>query len=470
MRSSFTTLIFAGCLLFASVPLRAAPEDTTADAVLGQADFTTNLPNQGGAASAATMKGNRGVLVDKDGRLWVADSENNRVLRFADAATIANGAGAELVLGQADLSSVFPNRADPGVINNPLPTANTLTDPRSVAMDQDGRLFVADSGNKRVLRYDPPFATGMNAVQVFGQNGSFTTKTPANLGAATADNLGNPDGVAVDSAGNLYVADLFQKRVLIFNTPAAAGGDTTADIVIGQPNLTSDGANQGGANPTEKTLFNPEGVAIDAQDNLYVADQENHRVLLFLKPLSTNMSASRVFGQPNFTTGTAADPPTASSMSIPVAVAVDPKSGNLYVADSGNNRILEFADPQNDSVADRVFGQGGDFTTKTVNTGGISADSISDVGGVACDANGNLFCGDRNNNRALRFNVAPPPQDPGGGNTGGDNMQQMDQTACGLCGPGMAAIMPMMLLGWVSMKRRMGRSSGADGRASHHCG
>jgi hypothetical protein len=329
------------------------------------------------------------------------------VLRYASAATFINGQAADLVLGQADFVSIQENR---GGAN---PTSNTLAGPHSLAFDSAGRLYVADSGNIRILRFDPPFSNGMNAVQVFGQAGSFTTRNQATMSGATASNLGNPNGVAVDSAGNLWMADRFLSRVLRYNTPAS-GGDTTADLVIGQPNFTSGNANQGGANPAANALSHPESVAVDGQDRLYVADEFNSRVLLFVPPFTTNMNATRVFGQPNFTTGTAANPPTANSLNNPVRTAIDPISGNLYIADAINNRVLEFTNPLSSSTASRVFGQLGDFTTSAPNRGGLSADSLSDPAGVACDANGNLFIGDRLNHRALRFN-APPPDSDGDG-------------------------------------------------------
>jgi sugar lactone lactonase YvrE len=427
-------------LLVAAVNVRGAPQDTTADGVLGQPGFTTNLANQGGAPSASTLQEPRGLFADSAGRLWVADNANNRVLMWANAASFANGAAADLVLGQADFVSNLANR---GGAN---PAANTLSGPRSVVVDSAGRLYVADSANFRILRFDPPFTNGMNAVQVFGQAGSFTTANQAALNAATADNLGNPDGIGIDAQDNLFCTDRFLSRVVRYNTPATT--DTTADLVIGQPNLTSAGSNQGGA-PAANTLDHCIACFIDTSGNLYVADEFNNRVMLFLAPLSNNMSASRVYGQPGFTTnGTNQGGISANSMNGPVGVAIDPVSGNLYVADGPNMRILEFTTPLTNSTASRVFGQGGDFTTNTVNKGGVSADSIDDVAGVSLDAAGNLYAGDRLNHRVLRYD-APPAGQPS---------TPSSPAACGLCGFCGAPLMPLMLVGWILLKRQSRRS------------
>ncbi|MCB9853325.1 MAG: NHL repeat-containing protein [Phycisphaerales bacterium] len=456
-------------------PAQASPEDTTADAVVGQNDFISNQINQGGAnGSAATLSGNRGLVVDPDsGRLFVADSGNNRVLSWPDAASFMNGDDADLVFGQADFTGIDANR---GNLN---PSDNTLSGPRSVAVDSAGRLYIADSSNIRILRFDPPFSNGMSAVQVFGQAGSFTTANQANSMNAAADNLGNPDGIAVDADDNLYLADRFLHRVFIYNTPAST--DTTADVVLGQPDFTSAERNQDDLSPTPKqnSFNNPIGVGLDATGNLYVADEGNNRVLLFEGTFTNNQNASAVYGQASFTTDT--NGASATSMFGPVYVAVDPVSGNLYVADAINNRILEFQDPQNDTTADRVFGQAGSFTTHDANTGGVTADTLSDTAGVAVDPDGNLYAGDRLNNRVLRFNVAAP--DPGNGNSNGNsnnnandngNANANDNTGdntndntggggttdmpCGDCGAGMSMAMPMLLIG-LTRRRRAKRSS-----------
>lgn len=444
----------------------AAPEDTVADGVLGQNDFTSNQSNQGGTPSASTLSGVRGLTVDQaTGRLWVCDNANNRVLSWPDAAAFTNGQAADIVLGQADFTSVDENRGDAN------PSELTLSGPRGAVVDSAGRLYVADSGNKRILRYDPPFlATNEPAVQVFGQGGSFTTKDQAVN--PTADNLGNPDGVGIDPNDNLYLADLNLHRVLVYNSPATT--DTTADIVLGQPNFTSKERNQNDANPVPaaNTLNNPEGVTVDANGNVYVSDQGNNRVVRYVPPITTNMNATRVYGQPDFATNTSGT--SATKMDTPVSVAVDPVSGNLYVADSINDRILEFTDPANDSTADRVFGQT-DFSGNTNNPGGVSASTLFDVGGVACGPNGALYAGDRFNERALRYNPAPD----NGNNNGNDNANGNDNEndngnendndndddddgmadcGAGLCGTMGGSMAPIMALGLIGLRRRNLRS------------
>lgn len=432
-----------------------APADTTADAVVGQTGFTGGAANQGGAVgTAATLNGNRGIFISPtDGRLWVADTSNNRVLSWSSPDAFTNGANADLVLGQADFAGILANRsnnmADP-------PAANTLSGPRSVCVDSAGRVYVADSDNKRILRYDPPITNGMAAVQVFGQAGSFTTATQNNGGTSNTS-LGNPDGIGVDKSDNIYLADRNLHRVMIFNTPAAGAGDVTADLVLGQPDFASSTNNQGGANPAANTLAFPIAVFVDKDGNVYVSDEGNNRVLQFKPPLANNMNASKVFGQPNFTTGgTNTGGRSASSMFGPVGAAVDPVTARLYVCDPINMRILEFNDPlTGDAVADRVFGQLGDFTTGDPNKGGISANTLNDVAGVAVDAKGNMYGSDRLNSRLLRFNAPPPSQDPN--NTTQDpgmpGQEMSTGQFCGLCCPGVTMMMPLSIAGVLALRR-----------------
>ena len=390
--------VIAISLATAGLPpaLHAAPGDTTADAVLGQADFAAGTVNAGGGPTATSLNEPRGLSIDRvSGRLFVADSMNHRVLSWPNAAAFTNGQAADIVLGQPDFTS---NSINQGGAN---PTAKTLNTPKSVATDSAGRLYVADSLNFRILRYDPPFTTNMSAVSVFGQAGSFTTANQASIVNPTADDLGNPDGIAIDANDKLYCADRFLSRVSIYSTPLAS---TSADIVIGQPNLTT-----AGGNLTQAGLDHCSGVALDPARNLYVGDEFNNRVMLFLAPLSNGKAAAGVFGQLNFASNTANNGGISASTinysGSSATVAVDPVTGNLYVADALNNRVLEYANPQTNSSASRVFGQP-DFTTATANTGGRGASTLQDPAGVAVDSAGNLYVSDRLNHRVLRYDLA----------------------------------------------------------------
>ena len=208
---------------------------------------------------------------------------------------------------------------------------------------------------------------------VFGQAGSFSSAT-ANKNGLNENSLATPAGVAVDAHGNVYVADQFNNRVLAYDAPLTQGA--AADRIFGQYDFTHNYENEGHI-PTAETLYDPNGVAVDAQGNLYVADLDNNRVLEYDAPLS-NAVADHVFGQPDFTHGAANNGGrSAHSLDIPDGVSVD-GLGNLYVSDAGNNRVLAYDAPLSTGMdTNRVYGQGGSFTTGTANKNGIGAASLA---------------------------------------------------------------------------------------------
>ena len=374
--------------------------DATADTVQGQPNFTVNNTNNPLMPAANQLNQPYGVAVDAStGRLFVADTENNRVLSWRNAAARANGQAADLVIGQPNFISHTANTN--GV------SANSLNFPTDMAVDAQGRLYVADGGNNRVLEYTAPLTSGMAANGVFGQGGSFTTTAYL---IVTAASLRGPYGVALDAQGGqgrLYVTDNGNSRVLEYDTPLTS---TTANRVFGQSgSFTTNTANQGGLGPA--SLNFPTGVALDAQGHLYVADWDNHRVLEYTTPL-TSTTADNVVGQPNFTSNnyniTGVLTPTAAGLNHPLGVALD-APGNLYVVDSFNSRVLEYDTPlTTDTTADRVFGQGGSFTTTAVYP--ITAASLLGPAGVALDAQGNLYVADQLNNRVLEYDAHAPLQ------------------------------------------------------------
>jgi len=145
----------------------------------------------------------------------------------------------------------------------------------SLAVSQ-GNLYVADTGNSRVLYYP---AGSTTATRVYGQP-DFTARglhPGCNTGGVSATSLCEPRDLVVDSQGNLYVEDDGNGRVLYY--PA---GSTTATRVYGQPNFTSQGCNAGAGDAASATsLCNQFGLAVDGQGNLYVADTGNSRVLYY---------------------------------------------------------------------------------------------------------------------------------------------------------------------------------------------
>jgi sugar lactone lactonase YvrE len=294
-----------------------------ADMVFGQGnDFTTNTANKGGV-SASSLNHPSGLAVDGNANLYVADTQNNRVLEYDNPAV--NDAIADHVLGQ---SNFITNGTS-------TPTDSNLNLPNGLAVDGSNNLFVADTNNNRVLKFESPLTNSI-ADQVFGQP-NFTTSTPPVTPSASS--LNQPQGVALDLAGNLYVADTANYRALAYLAPLT---NTIADHVYGQVNLTSNFENCVGV-PAANNLCLPAAVSVDSQGVLYIADTEFDRVLLFYTPLtgSPPISADEVIGQPDFTSELVPNPPYSYCLNYPNALVVDSQR-NLYVVDSNNSRVLRF--------------------------------------------------------------------------------------------------------------------------------
>ena len=399
--------------------------------------------------------------------LFVPDAGNNRVLIYNQP--FITGQGANVVLGQTALDSGTSGA-----------TATTMSAPTGVALDKSGNLYVADFNNCRVLQFKPSFVNGMPATVALGQPDLTTGGcTPGGPGPTpTASNLNGPNAVASDSAGNLWVADSAYSRVVQYTAPFSNGAG--ASLAIGQGDLTSGGLCPSLTTPTASSLCNPSGVAIDSHGNLWVADTNSHRVLEFNPPFATNMSAVLELGQPSgaaFTSGTANNGGiSASTLDGPTALAFD-DSGNLWVADGLNNRVLEFKPPfANGMAATTVLGQG-DFTSSSPNQGmsGPSAGTLSNPQGLQIDSSGGLFVGDSANNRTLRFAspfsngmnativIGQSDFTSSAANQGGSNPSATSQSSPFSAGPSFIALAVLaMLIGvWYFMRRKSSRNTAA---------
>ncbi len=361
---------------------------------LGQLDLRQNGLNmvQGGelhGPNAVALAASEGLL-----HLYVADTRNHRVVGWQDARSFQNGEPPTLVLGQPTLQHVNPEGIG----------ARGLFFPVSLAADPTtGNLYVADLGHNRVLRYPKPFAnpTRVEPDAVYGQP-SFTVFNP-NSGGLSDRSLNQPRAVAFDFLGNLWVADSGNHRLLRFPAAVLEETNPSADVVIGQRDFISAGPNLGGLSAA--TLDTPSGVTFDRQNNLFVSDFNNARVLRFPFPQSTRQAASLVVGQTSFTVRGVPPQPTASSMAGPMGLSID-EGGNLHVAIPGDNRILIFALAGFASSAAReVLGQS-NFTTNSPNSASFpraSANSLFTVADVKLDGEGRVYAADAGNNRVVMF-------------------------------------------------------------------
>ena len=383
-----------------NTPLATPPTGDTANAVFGQLGvFTTNTCDINGGPNANSLCGPRGVAVDKTGDVFIGDADANRVLEYK--VPIAANPAANVVFAGSCC---------------PISSA-TISGPAGVGVDSSGNLYVSDMGYNRLLVFNPPFPAFPFADQILGQPDSIHSDP----NSVDIEGLHNPAGVAVDTSttpNHLYVADWSNSRILAFHDTASFVNNAPADLVIGQPDFYSSICNQTGG-PNERTLCNPSGLAVDKSGNLFVADFGNNRLLEYSPPFSsgyiTNQPAFAVFGQGGiFTTGgcnsqNAGHTPLGTSLCNPSGVAISTVTGRLYVADQNNNRVLEYDPPfAVNPVAAKVFGQAvftANLCNRTAGPGGTNQNTLCSPSGVALDAAGNLYVADTANSRALEYNA-----------------------------------------------------------------
>ncbi len=476
-----------------------------ADLVIGQADFNSSGCNQNGAApDATTLCRPIGVAFDVAHRVYVGDAQNNRVLVYDDPFAALSGIGqtsdfaASAVFGQA--GSFITSAANEGGLS-----ADSLDSPQGVAIDASGNLFVADVNNNRALVFFAP----MPMTQVKGTPGNFGDATaavargPPDLvrgscnrgGGATLATLCMAPffgvGIAVDGGDNLYVPDTENNRALEYNGPFGYGqtNNPTPDLVFEGNNLalpsgvavdsnqnfyvSSEAHNQvyeytqpvplmrsdllnlqigpGAQNPNAASLQFPMGLAIDAVNSLYVADQANNRVLEFNEFGSPgNKVANGAGGQidrshngPNLVDAIGANSPGG----IAVDATSQPPRRHLYVADTVNNRVLGWKDITSAAAqpADIVIGQPDLCSSKCNNgtaagdVGGLGADSLCGPARMAVDAIGNLYVADAGNNRVLVYNTPfnAASGEPGAGDASADFVYgQLGAFTTRSCNPG----------------------------------
>ena len=262
---------------------------------------------------------------------------------------------------------------------------DSLNIPRGVAYDSKYTLYGIDSGNNRVLKY--PSGSG-----IYGQNGNYNTNTPS----AGPNGLRVPSQIAINSLDGALIADGDNNRVLYY--PA---GSTTASLVFGQANFFGTLANRGLGSPTAETVYRPRGLAVDENDNFYLADWFNHRVLFFRAQDylgAGNVTAAFVYGQSDFTSAVLGSTP--NRFFGPNIVTYSQLLNSIIVADTGNHRVLFFTPGSTNAY--RVIGQP-DFTSNTANNGGRSEWTLNGPYGIAVDSIGGVLVSDSGNHRVTYY-------------------------------------------------------------------
>jgi len=296
-------------------------DHTPADFVIGQPDLRSEGRNARAAIDAASVNVPTAVA-SGNGVVAVADAWNHRVLLWHATPQRANQR-ADVVLGQEDFSSAYANRG------LSTPRADTLNWCYGVTI-HNGELFVADTGNRRVLWWERiPERNGAPADLVLGQ-ADFTTRDMQ---------MRWPHAIAAIDA-RWFVADAGASRVLAYSRPPGDAASCELAGVLGQSDLDAVEHNRSSYYPTAATMNMPYGVTV-LGDRLVVADTANSRLLGFeLEDLTTGVPAKYLSGQLSF-----ADkgenrwqPMGRDTVCWPYSVAACERT--LVVADSGNNRVL----------------------------------------------------------------------------------------------------------------------------------
>lgn len=319
---------------------------------------TAGYSGDGGSATQAKLSFPAGTAMDASGNLYIADSGNHRIRKVDTNGVISTLAGTGASGYSGDGGSA--------------PEAK-LYFPEGVAVDAGGNLYIADTSNHRIRKVNTNgIITTVAGNGVDGYSGDD--------GLAIQAKLSNPFDVVVDVSGNVYIADTANNRIRKVDT----NGIITTVAGTGTYGYSGDG----GPAVQAKIAF-PEGVAVDALGNLYIADTSNYCI----RKVDPSGIITTVAGAGSYGFSGDGGPATNARLAYPYRVSVDSK-GNLYLSDYLNNRVRRV---DTSGIITTVAGNG-DYSYR--GDGGPPTEAgLAYPVGVALDASGNLYIGDRSNQR-----------------------------------------------------------------------
>jgi streptogramin lyase len=338
-----------------------------------------------GPAPLAGLSDPRGVAVDGAGNLYIVDSGNARVRKISPSGVITTAAGNGETCYPASSSPPTPCYLSA----DGLPATSAVLSPSAIAVDGTGNLYIADAFLSRIRMVS--VATGI--ITTIAGNGA--SGFSGDGGPATAAGFYSPQGIAVDAAGNVFVSDISRIRKISASTgiiSTVVGSATSGFSGDGGPALSG-------------TLSGPKGIAVDAAGNLFIADTGNHRI----RKVDTSGIITTVAGtgvactiSGSCTNSVIGDggAATSASLNFPPSVAVD-AFGNLYIADIYNNRIRKVSSTTGTittiaGTGNATFAYGYGFSG---DGGPAIAAALSLPSSVVVDALGNVFIADSYNNR-----------------------------------------------------------------------
>jgi hypothetical protein len=294
---------------------------------------TAGYSGDNGAATSAQLNYPAALVFDGSGNLYIADEINNVVRKVtANTGVISTIAGTGTAGFGGDSGSA---------------TSAELYSPVGIALDSSGNLYVADTGNERIRKV----AAGTGIITTVAGSGAYGYGGDG--GPATSATFFGPYGIAVDSVGNLYIADTFDNIIREVN---AATGIITTVAGYAKNQYDNPGGYSGDGGPaTSAQLYDPYAVTVDSAGNLYIADTENS---VIRKVTASNGIINTIAGNGNLCYALSGDGGAATSAELcaPECVSLD-ISGDLIIPDSGWNRIREVITgaPPSEAAAEPAF-------------------------------------------------------------------------------------------------------------------